>query len=91
MADMTSYDKDRDSDNSPKRMQMESRDFMPELAQRLVKAGKLQPSGLERALRVQAETGETLASALTKLGLVPEIGLASAYADALGLKLMARA
>jgi len=50
----------------------------------------LQPSGLERALRVNAETGENLSSALTKLGLVSEIDLAAAYASELGLKLVER-
>ena len=88
---MSSIDNDGVPVNGPENRQPESRDFMPELARRLVDAGKLQPSGLERALRVQAETGETLASALTKLGLVSEIDMASAYADALGLKLLARA
>ncbi|MBE9556310.1 MAG: type II secretion system ATPase GspE [Proteobacteria bacterium] len=63
---------------------------MRNLAQRLVEAGKLQPSGLDRALRVNEETGENLASALTKLGLVSEIDLAAAYAETLGLKLVAR-
>jgi general secretion pathway protein E len=87
MADMTSFD----NGGVPENEQPESRDFMRDLAQRLVETGKLQPSGLDRALRVNEETGETLASALTKLGLVSEIDLAAAYAAALGLKLLARA
>lgn len=86
MADMTSFDKD----STPEVSQPESRDVMRNLAQRLVEAGKLQPSGLDRALRVNEETGENLASALTKLGLVSEIDLAAAYAETLGLKLVAR-
>ncbi len=86
MADMTSFDKD----GTPEVSQPESRDAMRNLAQRLVEAGKLQPSGLDRALRVNEETGENLASALTKLGLVSEIDLAAAYAETLGLKLVAR-
>lgn len=86
MADMTSFDKD----GTPEVSQPESRDVMRNLAQRLVEAGKLQPSGLDRALRVNEETGENLASALTKLGLVSEIDLAAAYAETLGLKLVAR-
>ena len=91
MADITSFDKDGAPVNGPEGGQPESHDFMQDLAQRLVEAGKLQPSGLERALRVHRETREHLASALTKLGLVSEIDLAAAYAEALGLKLAARA
>ena len=90
MADMTSFDKGSVPARGLENEQPESRDFMRDLAQRLVEAGKLQPSGLDRALRVNDETGETLASALTKLGLVSEIDLAAAYADALGLRLLAR-
>ncbi len=91
MADITSFDKRGDPVNGPQGKQLGSRDFIRGLAQRLVEAGKLQPSGLERALRVNEETGEHLASALTKLGLVSENDLAAAYAEALGLKLAVRA
>jgi general secretion pathway protein E len=90
MADITSFGKPGGPAKLPANRQPESRDFMLGLAQRLVEAGKLQPSGLERALRVNAETGEHLSSALTKLGLISEIDLAAAYANELGLKLVER-
>ena len=63
-------------------------EFMRRVAQGLIAAGKLQPSGLERALRVNGETGEPLAAVLTKLGLVAESDLAAALADALDLPLV---
>lgn len=59
--------------------------FMRELARGLVSAGKLQSSGLDRAVRVHDETGEALAGILTKLGLVSETDLADAMATALDL------
>jgi general secretion pathway protein E len=65
----------------------ESRRFVHGLAERLVVAGKLQQSGLDRALRVAGETGEHLAGILSKLGLVSESDLAAAYAQELELKL----
>ena len=65
----------------------ESRHFIRRLAERLVAAGKLQQSGLDRALRVAGETGEHLAGILNKLGLVSESDLAAAYAQELDLKL----
>jgi len=91
MADTISFDKDGAPVKGPKNEPAKSHDFMRDVAQRLVEAGKLQPSGLDRALRVNEETGENLAGALTKLGLVSEIDLAAAYAEALGLKLLSRA
>ena len=59
--------------------------FMREIARALVDAGKLQPAGMDRALRVHEETGETLATVLTKLGLASESDVAAALASALDL------
>ena len=87
---MTAFGKGDFPMGDPKNQQQDPRNFMRDLAQRLIEAGKLQPSGLDRALRVNTETGENLASALTKLGLVSENDLAATYAEALGLKLVAR-
>jgi general secretion pathway protein E len=91
MADLTTFGKQGDPAKRLATRQSESHDFILGLAQHLVEVGKLQPAGLDRALRVNAETGEHLSSALTKLGLVSEIDLAAAYANELGLKLVTRA
>ena len=90
MADMTAYDDGGSRESSPADGSAERHDFLLDLARRLIEAGKLQTSGLERALRVHDETGEHLADALTKLGLVSESDLAAAYAETLELKLVAR-
>ncbi len=63
--------------------------FVRRVADALVSAGKLQATGLERALRVHNETGEALSTVLTKLGLVSESDLAVALAKALDLPLVA--
>lgn len=60
---------------------------MREIAEGLVEAGKLQRSGLDRALRVHQDTGKPLAAVLTKLGLVSDADLAASLAGALGVKL----
>ncbi len=58
------------------------------LGERLIAAGKLERSGLERALKLRAESGERLAGLLAKLGLVSERDLAEAIAGELDLPLI---
>ncbi|RMD70342.1 MAG: type II secretion system protein GspE, partial [Gammaproteobacteria bacterium] len=57
----------------------------PSLGTRLVARGKLTAPQLERALRLQEESGERLPALLLKLGLVSERDLAEALAEDLGL------
>ncbi len=76
-----------ESNSAAQRDDKERHEFVRGVAEGLVEAGKLQSSGLERALRVHKETGESLAPILTKLGLVSEADLAAALAQALGLRL----
>ncbi len=57
--------------------------FVATVANPLIAEGKLQGAGLNRAIRVQEETGEPLDIVLTKLGLVSESDLAMAMARAL--------
>jgi general secretion pathway protein E len=60
----------------------------PETFDQLVQqAGLLPPDTLARARLVEAESGERLASVLTRLGLVSEQALAQAVARATGLRL----
>lgn len=58
------------------------------LGERLIEGGKLERAGLERALRIQAESGERLSVLLPKMGLVSERDLAEAIAAQLGLPLV---
>lgn len=53
----------------------------------LIERGKLDASGLERAIRLQAETGERVHLLLTKLGQVNERDMADALSATLGLPL----
>jgi general secretion pathway protein E len=53
----------------------------------LIAAGKLEPAELERALRVQRDTGERLGTLLVQLGFVAERDLAAALAQEAGLPL----
>ena len=46
--------------------------FERALGERLIEAGKLEPAGLDRALKLRAESGERLSALLPKLGLVSE-------------------
>lgn len=63
-----------------------------DFARRLIEAGKLRPTDLQRARRVLEETGEdTLPVLLVRLGLVAERDVAEALAEATGLKLVAAA
>jgi general secretion pathway protein E len=54
----------------------------------LIERGRLDPAGLERALRVQQETGEKVGSLLVTLGLVAQRDVAEALASQLGLPLV---
>ena len=54
----------------------------------LIENGKLERSGLERAKRLRAESGQPLNALLTKLGLVSERDLAEAYASQLQIPLV---
>jgi general secretion pathway protein E len=54
----------------------------------LIERGRLDAGGLERALRVQQETGEKLGSLLVTLGLVAQRDVAEALASQLGLPLV---
>ena len=58
------------------------------LGARLIEAGKLDRNGLERALKLRAESGERLSALLPKLGLVSERDLAEAVAAELDLPLI---
>ncbi len=58
------------------------------LGERLIAAGKLDRGGLERALKLRAESDERLAGLLAKLGLVSERDLAEAIAGELDLPLI---
>jgi general secretion pathway protein E len=54
----------------------------------LIERGRLDAGGVERALRVQQETGEKLGSLLVTLGLVAQRDVAEALASQLGLPLV---
>jgi general secretion pathway protein E len=60
------------------------------LADLLIKQGKIDRAGLERAQRVQEGQNEPLHSLLPKLGLVSEPDMAAALADILDLSLVTR-
>ena len=57
------------------------------LCERLIAAGKLNSSGLERAQRLQSESGERLEAVLTSLGLVSERDVTELVSELLGLPL----
>jgi general secretion pathway protein E len=61
--------------------------FDARLCQLLIGAGKLSPTGLERAHRLRERSGERLDRLLTKLGLVSEHDMAEALAARFGLEL----
>jgi general secretion pathway protein E len=54
----------------------------------LIERGKLDPAALERALRLQQESGEKLGALLVTLGLVAQRDVAEALAAQLGLPLL---
>jgi general secretion pathway protein E len=73
----------------PQMIQLEDRDgFDQALGELLVKRGKLDPRGLDRAVRVRAEGRDSLIDLLPKLGLAAERDLAEAVAQLLDLPLM---
>jgi general secretion pathway protein E len=57
------------------------------VAELLIERGQLNPTGFERALRLQEETGERVDLLLTKLGQVSERDMAHAFSTQLGLPL----
>jgi general secretion pathway protein E len=63
-------------------------DALSELGVALLNAGTIDPRTLDRARRVQAETGARLDRVLTSLGLISERGLAEAMAKLLGSPLV---
>ena len=68
---------------------VETRDGLSRaVAELLVQRGKLDPSGFERALRLQSETGERVDLLLTKLGQVSERDLADALSTQLKLPIV---
>ncbi|MEE8515760.1 MAG: type II secretion system ATPase GspE [Alphaproteobacteria bacterium] len=62
--------------------------FEQSLGERLIAAGKLDQSGLERARRLGGESGERIDIVLTKLGIVSEADMAEALSQLLGLPLV---
>src|SRR6266852_1290653 len=65
------------------------RPFERSLATRLIEAGKLEPSALERVFRLQASSDERLEVLLIKLGLASERDVAEAFARELDLAVVA--
>jgi general secretion pathway protein E len=61
------------------------------LADILIGQRRLSPEAMERARRLQAESGEKLDTVLTRLGILSEAALAEALAEALHLPLLAAA
>jgi general secretion pathway protein E len=57
------------------------------LGERLVSHGKIDPAGLERAMRLGSESGERISTLLPKLGLISERELAQELSNALELPL----
>ncbi len=63
----------------------------PTLEALLLAQRRLAPEALDRARRLQAESGERLDTVLTRLGILSEAALAEALAEALGLPLLGAA
>jgi len=61
------------------------------VAELLIRRGKLDEGGLQRAQRIRAGAGERLHALLVKLGLVSEMDVAEALAEVLGLPTAAAA
>jgi general secretion pathway protein E len=70
-------------------MQIDRTDSERSLLARLVREGKLDQAGAERTLRLRAASDEGVGHILTKLGLVQEKDVASAYANEFGLSTLA--
>ncbi len=62
--------------------------FEQSLGERLIAAGKLDQSGLERARRIAGESNERIDVVLTKLGIVSEADMAEALSQLLNLPLV---
>ena len=58
------------------------------LGQRLIRSAGLDPQSLNRALRLQQDSGERLGELLLQLGMVSEKDLAQALAEQLGLEVV---
>jgi general secretion pathway protein E len=58
------------------------------LGEILIERGKLDAAGLDRALRIQQESGEKLGVLLVTLGVVAQRDVSEALADQLGLPLV---
>jgi general secretion pathway protein E len=58
------------------------------LGEMLIERGKLDAAGLDRALRIQADSGEKLGVLLVTLGVVAQRDVSEALADQLGLPLV---
>jgi general secretion pathway protein E len=65
--------------------------FEQRLAERLVETGKLDPTSIERALKLRAASAERLETLLIKLGLASERDVAEALASYLGLSIVTAA
>ena len=66
---------------------LDTEDFLQSLGERLIESGSLDAPGLDRAARLQSESGERLDRILVKLGLVSEREMAEAFAAGLALPL----
>jgi general secretion pathway protein E len=64
--------------------------FERELGEALVRSGRLDARGLDRAFRLRSNASEGLIELLPRLGLISERDLAEAIADHLGLPLVAQ-
>jgi general secretion pathway protein E len=63
--------------------------FATALGDLLIARGRLDETGLDRARRLAAESGAKLDAVLTQLGLVSDRAVAEAFAELLGLPIMA--
>ena len=57
----------------------------------LIERGELTQVALDRAVRLQSESGERLSAVLTKLGLISERALAEAFAAVLDVQIVSAA
>jgi general secretion pathway protein E len=68
---------------------MQTEASLDRLAERLVSQGHCDLRAMERARRVSLESGQRIDAVLLQLGLMTERGLAAAYAELLGMQLVA--
>jgi general secretion pathway protein E len=64
---------------------LDARDRLERLIALLLQAGQCEPRAVERARRVAEENGDRLDIVMSRLGIISERSLASAYASLLGL------